>query len=394
MKKASPFLLLLILLMNSTITNAQLDTSVKTYHISIFAPLYLDSAFDGSGNYRYDKNFPKFLNPGLEFFEGAQLALDSLQKEGYRFDVSLFDSRSNSKSLAQIADGNELDKSDLIIGHAAAQDLRILATAAYRKKIPFINATYPNDGNIVSNPSLVLLNSTMMTHCKGLYSFLQKNYGTSTILYFKRKGGMEDRLKAYFMEIAKTTASVPLNIKFITVDEKWNTAQLSSILDSNIQNVCLTATLDENFSKYFCQQAAALGKSYHTTIIGMPTWDNISEFDLPEDNAVEIIYSTPFYINSNDNVVKSIQQYFKTNLYMRPSDMVLRGFETTYHFAKLLKTHGKALYQNIGDKRFNIINNFDIQPIYLSKQSVSPDYYENKKLYYVKKVNDKIVAVY
>jgi hypothetical protein len=394
MKKASPFLLVLILLMNAAYTNAQLDTSSQKYRISIFAPLYLDSAFDAMSNYRFDKNFPKFLNPGLEFFEGAQLALDSLQKEGYYFEVSLYDSRSATKSLAQITDGNELDNTDLIIGNVTASDLRMLATVAYRKKIPFINATYPNDGNIVSNPSLVLLNSTMMTHCKGLYNFLQKNYGTSTILYFKRKGGMEDRLKAYFMEIAKTTAAVPLKMKFITVDEKLDAAQLATILDSNIQNVCLTATLDENFSKYFCQQAAALGKSYRTTIIGMPTWDNINEYDLPDDNNVEIVYSTPFYINPNDNVVKSIQQYFKTNLYMRPSDMVMRGFETTYHFGKLLKTHGKLLYQNIGDKRFNIINNFDIQPIYLSKQTASPDYYENKKLYYVKKVNDKIVAVY
>src|SRR5918911_1150193 len=50
--------------------------------IAIFAPLYLDSAFDASHEYRYGKNvFPKFINSGLEFYEGVQLALDSLAKE-------------------------------------------------------------------------------------------------------------------------------------------------------------------------------------------------------------------------------------------------------------------------------------------------------------------------
>lgn len=52
------------------------------FKIAIFAPLYLDSAFDDQSEYRYAKNtFPKFINPGLEFYEGAQLALDSLNKE-------------------------------------------------------------------------------------------------------------------------------------------------------------------------------------------------------------------------------------------------------------------------------------------------------------------------
>ncbi|WP_431211653.1 hypothetical protein ACQ86N_38515 [Puia sp. P3] len=71
---------------DSSRRNGMTDSSRRVadtprYRVAIFAPLYLDSAFDATGNYRYDKNFPKYFNPGLEFYEGAQLALDSLQKE-------------------------------------------------------------------------------------------------------------------------------------------------------------------------------------------------------------------------------------------------------------------------------------------------------------------------
>ena len=59
--------------------------TTSKHKIAIFAPLYLDSAFDAYDEYRYAKNvFPKFINPGFEFYEGAQLALDSLNKERYR----------------------------------------------------------------------------------------------------------------------------------------------------------------------------------------------------------------------------------------------------------------------------------------------------------------------
>src|SRR6202012_249409 len=59
--------------------------------LALFAPLYLHSAFDASGNYRYDKGFPKFINPGLEFYEGAQMALDTLAKEHVQLDVRIYD---------------------------------------------------------------------------------------------------------------------------------------------------------------------------------------------------------------------------------------------------------------------------------------------------------------
>ena len=71
------------------------------HKIAIFSPLYLDSAFDDLNNYRYEKQFPKFINPGLEFYEGVQLALDSLSKEGTQLEVFIYDTRSEKESLSK-----------------------------------------------------------------------------------------------------------------------------------------------------------------------------------------------------------------------------------------------------------------------------------------------------
>ncbi|MBS1668187.1 MAG: amino acid ABC transporter substrate-binding protein [Bacteroidetes bacterium] len=393
MKSWIRYFLLIILFVSAVKIQAQTEPVDKPKHIAFFVPLYLDSAFDDTGNYRYDKNFPKFLSPGLEFYEGAQLALDSLKKEGLKLEISLYDTKSRTKSIQDIVQSEGFQNTELIIGHISPSEIRLLANAAYLKKIPFINTNYPNDGNILNNPSLVILNSTLKTHCEGIYKFLQKNYATSNITVFGKNGLMEQRLKSYFSDAEKSTLSVPLKLKFISVDNNINPEQLSKYLDSNIQNICVLASLDENFARTFCAQVSALGKSYHTTIMGMPTWDNI-DF-LPEEySGPEIIYSTPFYINPNDSLVKSIQQYFYTNYFMKGSDMIIRGFETTYHFAKLLNLFGSDLTNHIDSKKFEVINNFDIEPVYTNKQNTSPDYYENKKLYFVKRVDGKVTAVY
>jgi len=77
---------------------------------------------------------------------------------------------------------------ELIIGQITnAAELQQLAAAAARLHIPFINVNFPNDGGVTNNPSLVVLNSTLKTHCEGIYRFIQRNYSTKPVVFFRRK---------------------------------------------------------------------------------------------------------------------------------------------------------------------------------------------------------------
>src|SRR3954469_22527240 len=93
MKIPFRYLCLVACLLSHFALHAQTDTATRQ-KVAVFVPLYLDSAFDAADTYRFGKQFPKFLNPGLEFFEGVQIALDSLEKEGVKLEVQVFDTRS------------------------------------------------------------------------------------------------------------------------------------------------------------------------------------------------------------------------------------------------------------------------------------------------------------
>ena len=106
MRKHGIYLLLITLSFFAQAESSIAQNSSKQ-KIAVFAPLYLDSAFDATNNYRYDKGFPKFINPGLEFYEGVQLALDSLTKENVSLEVFVYDTRSAKQILQEQI--NELD---------------------------------------------------------------------------------------------------------------------------------------------------------------------------------------------------------------------------------------------------------------------------------------------
>ena len=376
-------LVLLVLVATFNFSHAQ-DTVAK-HKIAIFAPLYLDSAFDNNFEYRYSKNtFPKFINPGLEFYEGVQLALDSLNKENAPLEIFVYDTRSAKENIAEQLNKPEMNEMELIITHCSNTEVKIFADAGLQKNIPVINVNLPNDGGVTANPFFVILNPTLRTQCEGIYKQIQKYYSLIPVVVFRKKGQLEDRIKTYFDEYGKNTSAIPLKLKYVELTDSFTVNQLKPYLDTINQTLCVAGTLDENFGKRLTRQLAVLKKqNYSAIVMGMPTWDNIKDFDKAEYKGIDIIYSTPFYNTKMDKVSLNITGYFNKIMYSRPSDMVFRGYEVTWKYAKLLLQYGKDIASNLGNKQNKVFTDFDIQPA-INKQNMNLDYFENKKLYFLK----------
>jgi hypothetical protein len=272
----------------------------------------------------------------------------------------------------------------LIIAHASAQENWVLADEARIRKVPYINVNLPNDGGITNNPYFVMLNPSLKTHVESVYRYMQKYYPLNTITVLRKKGQMEDLIKTYLDDFGRSTVSVPLKLNFIDLDESFTEKQLLPFLDSNRQNIFFAASLDESFNRRLITQFVLAGRQYRTTIIGMPTLDNLEkDLSKPEYKGPEIIYGNPFYNSKADKVSIQINNYFGTKMYARPSDMVFRGYEVMWKYSKLLAQYKNDLSSNLSNKSNKVFTDFDIQPV-LNKQTMTMEYFENKKLYFLK----------
>jgi hypothetical protein len=244
------------------------------------------------------------------------------------------------------------------------------------------------------NPFYVILNPTLRTQCEGIYRHLQKFYALNPIVVFRKKGLLEDRIKTYLDDFSKSTMAVPLKFKYVELIDSFTINQLHPYLDTTSQTLCLAGSLDENFGKRLVQQLSLLKKQkYQSTVMGMPTWDNIKEFNKPEYKGIEIIYSTPFYNAKVDKISLGITTYFKEIMFARPSDMVFRGYEVTWKYARLLMQYKNDFSSNISNKQNKVFTDYDIQPV-LNKQTMTLDYFENKKLYFLKWQDGVLKGVY
>ena len=358
------------------------------HKLAVFAPLYLDSAYNGF-QYKHGNTLPRYIIPGLEFYQGVQMALDSMNLEGVPLEVFVYDTKSKSKPFTTQV--REMPEVEMIIGAASADEVRILANVALERKIPFISSSFPNDAGVVNNPYFVVLNSTLPAHFRTIYQFLQKTHALHNVVYFRRKSTQDTWLKDLYTETGNTATGTPVKTKFVELDADFTTEDVLPFLDSNTTNICIAGSMDETFSKQLAATIAPLTKEYRSKLIGMPTWDGYRELNKPEYRDLEIVYTAPLYNPRTDKISMAISELYKNKFYSRPSDMVFWGYGAAWKYGRLLLEYGRDVSSNLAVDKFDVFTDYDVQPV-LNKQTDTLDYFENKKVYLVSKMNGVVTA--
>lgn len=368
------------------------SASLKTYKVGIFAALYLDSVFTGN-SYRYSRNFPRFILQGLDFVQGAQIALDSLPLPNGNINASIYDSKSATENIDSLIRNKKLDSLDLIIGSVKDEDYLKLADFALQKNIPFISATYPNDAGVSSNPFLVIVNSTLKAHCEAIYSYILQNHGTDRIFLCRKNGSQEDKVARYFKMINEPDGKPLLDIRTINFNDS-NFYILKSKLDSNSKNIIIGGSLDEAFAMDLANEAYSLKNTYPVTLIGMPNWDAFKSWN-KKNSLVDfpVFFTSPFYNYKWDNNSKMIKDIYLKKYKGIPSDYTYKGFETVFLFSRLLTRYPDDFMSHLNDYAYKVFSDYNFKPVFNSNAS-RPDYFENKHLYFLKTENGKVTKAW
>ena len=365
--------------------------------IAVFAPIFLDSAFNGNTFKIWENSLPKNMLPGLEFFNGIQMAIDSLQKEGINnLIVDIYDYKSKGNSLLEIVKNtkNKLSTSTIIIASFNKYtDIKILADFANKNKIPLISASFPNEGGVNNNPYFFLLNPTIQTHVNAIYKNLVANYKQTNIVYIKCKGAFENWVDNSFIEFEENTSiDKRVILKPITFSDSFTSKELFINLDSNFQNTIVCNCSKEVFAQKVIKELSS-HTNYNTTVLGLPTWDSYNISDGVNYKDVPVIHTSAYnFSNLNYNIENVIKAY-ENQYYLKPSDQFFKGFETMLRVGKTVSLYHENAITLFSDNLFRVFNELIIQPHYNKVLNTQVDYFENTKIYHIKKLNGQIVSV-
>jgi len=120
----------------------------------------------------------------------------------------------------------------------------------------------------------------------------------------------------------------------------------------------------------------------------MPNWDGFASLQKKDDfKDFPIYFTSPYFNNKWDDYSKMLNNAYLKKFRIKPSDMAFKGFESVYLFTKLLAKYPNDLISHINDKTEKVFCEYNIRPVLLKKENTTPDYFENKHLYFIKLLN-------
>ena len=378
-------LLLLFFLLAFTKAGAQF--SKRTIRVGLFTSLYLDQSFADSGKLKSPKDFPRQASAGLEFYEGASMAVDSLNNNGISVKMSVFDIQSASGNINLLLQNGEIEKLDMMIAQTNGNEINQLALISREFKIPFINATHPNDRGIRESPQVFIANPTINSHIEFLQQQISSKWPNANIMWFRRADPLDNRIQEVFQSANERNSSKKLKYKTLALPEKFTQADLFAHFDTTKTNVVIAGSLDDKFATEFLNTVREFSKKGLLVVVGMPNWETLREIQLSKYAALPIYYSSAFFITPGNAWAKEMEAFFKKNIYIKPSLSVYKGFELTFYFTSIFSKHGRIIVGDSTDVLFTPLNDLDFKPIKIKGPEGPIDYFENKKLYFLRRLN-------
>lgn len=375
---------LLLLLSGYFIPNAQVKN--KGIRIGLFASFYLDSAFDGSGNYKLKDNFPRQAIAGVEFYEGSVMAVDSMNSTGISVNMEVYDIKSKQHSIEKLLKQGKIDSLDLMIFYGGPPEFIELANISKEKNIPLVSASYPNDGGIRGSPAVFIANPTINTHLQLISDQLTMRWGNANIIWFKRADAGDNRIQEMFKEIIKNSKS-SIKLNSITLAPAVSTQDIMRSIDTTKNNVFIAGSLDNTFALNFARAVSLIEKKGIMQVVGLPNWDGLKEIQSPVYAGIPIYYSSGMSAARDNKWINAFEEKIKEATGVQSSVPAIKGFELTFYFANILAKHGSLIMNDPSDKYFKVYNNFEFKPIKSTTGSTQTDYVENKKVYFIRRLN-------
>lgn len=383
-------LLILVFLTGFHASKAQLGK--RTIRVGLLTSLYLDQHFTDSLTLKSPKDFPRLAVSGLEFYEGASLAIDSLNKNGISVKMQVFDLQSQNGNINTLIQNATFEQFDILIAQANGPEINQLALIAKELKIPFINATHPNDRGIRDNPYFLIANPTLTAHLEFLQQQITNKWSSANIIWLRRQNSVDNKLEDSFKEINGRKGNKKIAYNTYTIGDLPTIQEISPYIDTTKTNVFIAGSLDDKFGVNLVAALNSFPKKGLLNVVGMPNWENLKEIQVSKFAGLPIYFSSPFYISPTNSWAKEMDELFKNNIYTKASLSAFKGFELTYYFASVFSKHGRVFVEDPADVLFTPLNDLAFKAVKTKGPEGPIDYYENKKLYLLRRLNGIVIS--
>lgn len=273
---------------------------------------------------------------GLDFFAGAKLALDSLEKAGYQLDVHVFDTQADSNQIERLIQSGDLASMDIIIGPLYASDFKAVAQYARAKGIIAISPFSQSDAILESNPQAVKVSPDQKRLVQGACEFLSSELKYAEFWVIRNANAKDQDLVNAALESLK--AKEGIKVEEVTYS---GAGDLLAKMDESKEYVLVfpTTVQIQVIDVLNRLNSGRLGK--RMILVGLPEWNNYENIEFDFLNNLRFTYPSVSHTDYTSPASLRFQRMYREEFKGEAGNYAYQGYDITQYFMRLLGDYGK-----------------------------------------------------
>lgn len=318
----------------------------------------------------------------LDYYRGAEIALDSLKKLGLRANVYVYDMGEDLVNARETVRRPEIRDLDIIFGPMHKTTLAIVSEKSKEKEIYLVSPNSFSNEVFEDNPYLLRAAASRETLMRYMANYVAIQHQDDNVLMINSANAKDWTLRKMFKQYYNGAVGTFPNvwsdsIRSVTIDVT-KPEQVSKWLRKDTLNVLVVPSNSLAFVSDFMTRLSRVDRSYRIQVYGLDNWLRFDNIDAEYKNRFKLRLVAPSFVDYNDDNVKSFLQKYRDRYHMEPSQYGygFLGFDLTMFFGKALMEYGLNFPTDL-----NHIEMKGVTSDYRFGRSTTGKEFENKAVY-------------
>jgi len=340
----------------------------KEFHIALMIPLYLEEIDSLNVDDEAEIMPPQFYKSFrfLPFYQGLLLAVDSLEKSGFKACLHVYDVTADTVKTLKSLEDTVMKNMDMIIGLMYSGSFNVVSRFAKANGINLVNPISNRREIIKDNKHVFKVMTSPDTQIGELAKYIVDKYHDENILIiYNTTEEQKNNLAKLELGLNNSSQSMDNEFSFKSIScNHCNVKNIKGSLSAEKNNILITLSNDQAFVINYLRQMHTVLDSFNLVIVGSPSWKNFRSLETKYLLDLNLhLYSNSF-IDYSDEDVKIYIKNFRLKYETEPNEYAFQGFDIGFYFFNALKKYGEY---------------FDVCIPLFRVNSLQTEYYFNKE---------------
>lgn len=321
--------------------NKETAQKLQTVKAAVILPFVLDSSRQSEATRMID------------FYEGFLVAVDSLKRSGYSFDIYTYDSGSEDKPLTHILMKPEMKDMDIIFGPLYPPHIKSLAKFAEDHHIRLVVPFTSKDTEVFSNPSIYQVNTPQSYQYSEVYDHFVRQFPNANVILLETDD--KDQKKEFVQGLIHEMNNRMIPVQLLP-NAHIQAAAMKAALNPEKVNVFVPTSGSAVALKKIIPQMRMMLKSspgVKITMFGYPEWQTYINDHIQDFFDIDTYFYSSFYTNNllpaPHNFIQSYRQWYSKDVANTYPKYAMLGFDTGYYFLKGLSMYGTGFENKLSE---------------------------------------------